>query len=291
VRQKSSVALITVPYDSALRNRRMGAGPDALLQLGLVERLTAAGTECDLIEIGLTGPFHAEVAAAFELHARIRDEVAAARSKGRLAICLTGNCNTGVIGSLAAHRSADVGLIWFDAHSDAETPETSTSGFLDGMAMAIALGRCWRPKLEELGWVGIDGRKVALVGAREVSAAASRLLSAQGVNLLPPALAQSSSEALKPVCERFRAAGVRRLHVHVDLDVLDSELVGPANSYALPGGLTVPQLLDHIRVILEAFPVASASVASYDPEVDASGAVAAAGLRVIEMLAASGTTQ
>ncbi|MDQ4087546.1 MAG: arginase family protein, partial [Pseudomonadota bacterium] len=81
-----------------------------------------------------------------------------------------------------------------------------------------------------------------------------------------------------------RSAGVERVHVHVDLDVLDPDLVGLANDWALPGGLTAPQLNALIGKILQQFDLASASVASYDPRLDGNGAVAAAGLEAIRVL-------
>jgi arginase len=164
----------------------MGAGPLALLSDGLVERLERHGSTVHFSQLEPTGKFHAEVATAFELHGVVRRNVANSLRGERLPIVLAGNCNTGVIGCLAAHEADDVGLFWFDAHSDAETPETSTSGFLDGMGFAIALGECWKPKLDELGWHGLNGTRAALVGAREISPAAGSILHRHGVAIVSP---------------------------------------------------------------------------------------------------------
>ena len=68
-------------------------------------------------------------------------------------------------------------------------------------------------------------------------------------------------------------------------DVLVPVAVDTAYSYALPDGVTQPQLLRLLRMITAEFEVLSASVASYDPEVDETGRVGAAGLDVIELLA------
>jgi arginase len=281
------INLLLVPYDSALRGVRMGAGPQALLQAGLKERLQDDGRTILVTELDPPSAFHAEISTAFELHRIVREAVASGTKDNRLSIVLTGNCNTGVVGCLAAHDADDVGLFWFDAHSDAETPETSTSGFFDGMGFALTLGACWRSKLEELGWHGLDGVRSALIAAREITPAARSLLEGRGVSIASPENARSRSSAavLADAVAQFRSAGVRRVHVHVDLDVLDPDLVGPANSYALPFGLTVDQLVGQIRVILREFPLASASVASYDPSVDVDGAVAAGGIEAIVVLA------
>ena len=285
-----AIDLLVVPYDSARREARMGAGPNALLRAGLEERLRSEGFVTTTSELHPSQAFHAEVATAFDLHGVVRDAVAAAGERGNLPVALSGNCNTGVVGSLAAHKGDDLGLFWFDAHSDAETPETSTSGFFDGMGLAVALGCCWRPKLDELGWPGLAGKRAALVGAREISAAARRLLESCGVAIVSPKAARTRSpaDALGPALSQLAAAGVRRIHLHIDLDVLDPDLVGPANSYALPHGLSLEQLKSHVRLILGQFSLASASVASYDPSFDTDGAVCSAGLELISFLASRG---
>jgi len=265
----------------------MGCGPHALLRAGLVGRLEGEGIACEIIEIEPERELRAEIATTFDLHRAVRKAVEAAKREGRLPISLTGNCNTGVIGSLAAGAANDIGLFWFDAHSDAETPESSTSGFLDGMSFAMVLGQCWRPMLESTGALRLDGAKAALVGAREVSRAAGELLRENGVALVSPEQARtlSASEALAGAIRQLKAAGVRQVHVHVDLDVLDPDLVGPANSYALPGGVTEAQLQDLLSLILREFSLSSASIASYDPSLDPTGAVAAAGLNLVSLLA------
>jgi arginase len=264
----------------------MGAGPLALLSDGLVERLERHGSTVHVSQLEPTGEFHAEVATAFDLHAVVKSSVASSLVSERLPIVLAGNCNTGVIGCLAAHNADDVGLFWFDAHSDAETPETSTSGFFDGMGFAIALGECWKPKLDDLGWHGLNGTRAALVGAREISPAARSTLHRHGVAIVSPEKARSETAegALADAISQLRSAGVSRVHVHVDLDVLDPDLVGQANSYALPNGLTAKQLLEQLRLISKEFPLASASVASYDPTYDSNGKVSAAALEVVTLL-------
>jgi arginase len=274
--------LIIVPFDSARREERMGRGPHALLRAGVVDRLAAADVQASVTEVAPDADFPAEIATAFELHRHLAGAVRQASAAGRLPITLSGNCNTGAVGSLAA-SVGEVGLVWFDAHSDAETPETSTSGFLDGMALAMVLGRCWEAMLRDIGFSPLDGSRVALVGAREISPAAQQLLGEAGVAIVSPA--EVRTDGLAAAIDQLRSAGVRRVHVHVDLDVLDSETVGPANSYALPDGLSTEQLLSALATVTKEFELVSVSVASYDPEVDRTGTVAQAGLEVIATLA------
>jgi arginase len=202
-----------------------------------------------------------------------------------LPITLSGNCNTGVLAALAHNTGANLGIVWFDAHSDAETPETSTSGFLDGMGLAMALGRCWRPMLESAGIAPVPGCRVVLVGAREISEAAGRLLGDTGVAVIPPA--EVREVGIAAGIDQLQKAGVTRLHVHVDVDVLDCDRVGRANAYALPDGLMPDQLVAAIRSLTGAFALTSASLASYDPETDPSGRVAEAAVQTLVEIASS----
>src|SRR5919107_1283839 len=275
----NAVELIAVPYDSALRDTRMGRGPEALLRGGIIERLSREGVNAHVTNVEPEGEFRAEIATAFDLQRGVRRAVEASVAAGRRPITLSGNCNTGVVGPLAAHGQQPVGLFWFDAHSDAETPESTMSGFLDGCGLAMALRCCWRSMLDSVGSWPLYGERTALVGAREISDAARALLRREGVAIVSPEAARSGG--LAGAFEQFDRVGVGKVHVHVDLDVLDSELVGPANSYALPDGLTEVQLLRLLASIADGFEIASASIASYDPEVDGSGAVGAVGVKAL----------
>jgi arginase len=268
----------------------MGLGPHALLQAGLLARLEQQGIAARLVEIKADEPFPAEIATTFALQGKVRRAAEAAAKEGRLPISLAGNCNTAVIGSLAAQAGGELGLFWFDAHSDAETPESSTSGFLDGMGLAMVLGRCWRPMLASVGATPLDGSRAALVGAREVSEAAGALLRQCGVALVPPEQARSLSpdEALGGAVAQIKRNGVQRVHIHLDLDVLDRDVVGAANDYALPGGIDAAQLEALLKCVLETFELTSASIASYDPRLDRNGAIAAAALDAIALLAKRG---
>ncbi|TIS72728.1 MAG: arginase family protein, partial [Mesorhizobium sp.] len=82
-----------------------------------------------------------EIGTGFAVCNVVSGEVRIALDNGRFPIVLAGNCLTSA--GAVAGEGADA-IIWADQHGDLNTPETSTSGFLDGMALATALGLCWR---------------------------------------------------------------------------------------------------------------------------------------------------
>src|SRR5687767_8089044 len=123
------IELLVVPFDTARRGWRMGAGPEWLMERGLESRLAAAGHRVDVSLIAPEpGQSLAEIATAFELMRVVARRVRAATSTGRFPLVLSGNCNIAV-GTLAGLTPRKRTVFWFDAHGDCNTPDTTTSGF------------------------------------------------------------------------------------------------------------------------------------------------------------------
>lgn len=263
--------LVQVPYDSGHRAARMGAGPLRLVEAGLPGALRDAGHEVRLEAVELEGVFTTEIASAFELARAVAGPVAEAERHGRLPLVLAGNCISAVGTVAALGRPA---IYWFDAHADLNTPESTKSGFLDGMALSILLGRCWRGLAGQVGLEPVPEDAVCLIGARDVDAAEEEFLAGSAVRRLNAAALPGALPAVSGA----------RAYVHIDLDCLDPS-VGRANAYAADGGLTLERLLDMIDAIAARAPIAAAALTAYDPAVDPGGAVTEAAIRIAERLA------
>ncbi|HYE57043.1 MAG TPA: arginase family protein, partial [Rhodothermales bacterium] len=133
------VHVIAVPYDAGRRGWRMGQGPRALLDAGLACAL-GSDTHVETVDAGEQVP---DVTALFALAREVATRVSVAMDEGRFPLVLAGNCGA-TLGTLAALPSERTSVVWFDAHADFHTPETTTSGFVDGTALATMTGRCWR---------------------------------------------------------------------------------------------------------------------------------------------------
>ena len=278
---------VLVPYDSGHRGFRMGRGPEHLLENGLEEALRRNGLAVRpvILELGDTPPL--EVAAAFEFHGRISEEVSAALAAGESPLVLSGNCNA-CVGTVAGVGTEGLGILWFDAHADFNTPETTTSGFVDGMGLAIAVGDCWGSMSAGVpGFVPVEKSKVVLVGARDIQPAEQNRLDEAGIDVVAGGAAADEGwyERLGAALDALQTR-VGRVYVHLDLDVLDPEKVGKANGFAVPGGLTDGELREALSMIRERFSVAAVGVASYDPELDEEGAVLGAAFSCIAVLQA-----
>jgi arginase len=266
--------LLVVPYDSGHRGARMGAGPEKLLEAGVGRALLEQGHQVrtTLIELPRDS-WSSEISGAFEL---MRLIAAAIGSRPKLLpVILAGNCITS-LGALASHGRS-TGIVWFDAHADFNTPDTTTSGFLDGTALSTITGRSWRElALTVPGFSPLPEESVCLIGARDLDPLEEGLLSESRVTLVPasevrPALPRAISSI---------AGHVDGIHLHIDLDVLDAS-VARANSYAVGGGLTVEDMEFSLSLIGRELSIAGITLSAYDPAGDPDGRAAAAAIRLV----------
>ncbi len=279
-----NVRLLAVPYDSGLRNVRMGRGPAHLLERGLVARLWDGGHDVavDTIEVADAPP--AEIRTAFDLNRLLATAAREAVTSGVLPLVLAGNCNTAV-GTLGGLGSSGVGVVWFDAHADFNTPETTITGFLDGMALALVTGRCWASIAAGIpGFRPVSPEHVVLVGARDFDPAELAALQSSAITLVPPGAVRErgAAAALEPHLAALRTR-VRRLYVHLDLDVLDPG-EATVNQFAAPGGLTIPEVADALRLIARHGPIAAATLTAYDPLRDPDDRALNAAFRLLYVL-------
>src|SRR5918993_3563312 len=187
------VDLVTVPYRYDERGEGLGAGPDALLGAGLPDQLRAAG-------IDVTGPHEAHLDPTLQekgrtalnigrLGADTARLVATARRNGDAALVLAGDDTAaiGVVSGLeqAAGVGAAIGVVWVDAHGDFNTPETSFSGILAGMPVAILAGLAgplWRNAAGLATPVPTD--RIVLAGVRELDEKEAELIRSTDVQVV-----------------------------------------------------------------------------------------------------------
>jgi arginase len=269
------VQLLAVPYDSGNYRARMGAGPEALLEAGLEQALRANGHSVHTKVAELPDDWWpSEIQTSFELMRMLSVAVRQAVESDRLPIVLAGNCNTAV-GTLSA--LGDVGVAWFDAHGDFNTPETTTSGFLDGTAVAIITGRCWKQLTVTIpGFQPIADERVCLIGTRDVDPLESKLLADSNVDVIAPDVIRSDLwRTLNSIGQH-----TERMYVHLDLDVLDAD-VAAANKFAVSGGLTIDDIEFALSEIARTFRIVGITLSAYDPTADTNGAAARAAVRLI----------
>jgi arginase len=280
------IQLLLVPYDTARARWRCGAGPEHLVQAGLPAHLQAGGHRVAGIQVIEDDPTQppAEIRTAFELMRGLATAVRAARTAGRFPVVLSGNCNAAV-GVLSGLTPATRAIFWFDAHGESNTPDTTGSGFLDGMGLSTALGWCWRSLAASVpGFRPVSPAATFLLGARDIDPAEATLLSESDVTVVPVA------DVSARLPDRLAAAGLPEGlgYLHLDLDVLDPDSVGTANTLTVPGGLTVAQLLAAIGAIRARMPLGAVTIASYAPESDRDQAIGRAAFAALDAMLPAG---
>ncbi len=268
-----NLSVIQIPYDCGQHGERMGRGPIYLIDRGLADSLTGAGHDVRPVEIGLGPGLRTEMSAAADLQRMVFRSVVEALEENRFPVLLTGNCNTAALGTVAALESTSgpgaTGVLWFDAHGDFNTPETSPTGFFDGMALSVLTGNSWDALTGSFsGFTPVPEHNVVLIGARALDGPEEELLWGSAIEMVSveAVRADGAAGALGPCLERL-AQRVRRLYLHVDLDVLDPRSLR-ANQFAAPGGLTLALLAECVKTALDRLPIAALALTAYDPESD-----------------------
>jgi arginase len=264
------IEVVSVPYRYDEREEGLGAGPGAMLQAGLVERLRAVGADLgETREAELPDSERTSEGVAVNigrLGARTAALVAEARDQGAGALVLAGDdtAAVGVVaGVLKAEPTASVGLVWLDAHGDFNTPETSYSGILAGMPVAVLAGLAgplWREAAGLSAPIATD--RILLAGIRDLDEREEELLRATNVRIVRAEDACDGA-TLTAAVDRL-ARRCTHLCLHVDADVLDPRFV-PSASTPSANGLSVEETAAAAASVLATGKVATVCVSSVNP--------------------------
>lgn len=274
------IQVILVPYDSGLKNFRMGNGPAYIANFGLRKR-GLGGIRTKEVSIDTSLPL--EVGTTLQVARALASTVEDTIKRGRFPVVLAGGCMSS-IGTLAG-LGGPPALIWLDAHGDFNTPDTTVSGFFDGMALATATGRCWRRLTASVpGFRPVPESHAILVGARAFDPIERLLLKSSAIAVIEPLAVrnQGMAVALEPALKRLRERQAR-VYLHVDLDVLD---VGEAraNQFSCPGGLTLSEVLDTVRLVQQHFSLAAVAITAYDPVQDHDNKALSAATEIVSLV-------
>jgi arginase len=273
------IQIIKIPYDCGYKEQRQGLGPDRFFKQGIDRILEADGHQVAISQIRSQSDFTIEVMTAFELNRLLAVDVRRAIENGSFPMVLSGNCNS-CLGSIAGIGPDNLGVVWFDAHGEFNTPETTLSGFLDGMPIAMATGRCWKSVAKTIpGFSPLAEKNLVLVGARDLDDEEQRQLEQSDINLIRTAgggeteILSSLKAALSTLKRR-----VSGIYLHIDMDAFEVG-GGAANHYGATGGMSPEFMLKAIALVKEYIPLRGCAVASYDPAFDSDSRFLEAGLQ------------
>lgn len=159
-------------------------------------------------------------------------------------IVASGDCTTAlpVVAGLQ-RRGLSPSVVWLDAHADFETPQTTRSGDLCRLALAMLIGRGGAALREASGLVALRGESCVLAGARDVDAAEAGALTAAGVQRVDDLAALAGAQLPPPPW-----------YVHLDLDLIDPAELPPVRHPA-PGGPAAEAIAAALRDLAARGPI------------------------------------
>jgi len=199
-----------------------------------------------------------------ELGGAIAESVSSARRDGKAVLVVGGNCThmPGVVGGLQdAHGArARIGLVWFDAHGDFNTPRTSLTNSLGGMPVAVCAGLAY-PEWREGSHIAapLPTDRIVMVDVRNLDPDEERLIRATDIVVAAPAPGYPGA-ALAGAVEDL-ADRCEMLYLHIDLDVLDESLV-PGHRTREPNGPSMDEVRAAVDTVMATGKVAAFAVVS-----------------------------
>ena len=265
--------IVGVPMDLGQAARGVDMGPSAMRYAGLGDRLARLGYRVE--DVGnLTIPARAGVPED-RLTREVRDACRAVYQAAQRAVCdgriplFLGGDHSVAIGTIGGvTHDAPSAVLWLDAHGDYNTPESSPSGNIHGMPLAVLLGR-GDEQLVQLARPGpvLRPQDVAVVGLRQLDPRERQALKRSGVTLLTmrDVDERGASEVAREALARLEH--LPRLHVSLDVDVLDPG-EAPGVGTAVQGGLTYREAQVMMEIIADSGRLSSMDIVEVNPILD-----------------------
>jgi arginase len=264
-------------------------GPTTMANGGIQPMLEKLGAVVSVVEIGLTPEEEPEYGGwkrlGFALGHLGRAVTKAVRD-GYFPVGLLGTCPSmpGMVAGLQHSGKTleplRIGMFWLDAHPDFNTPETTRSGSLGGMPVAVATGRCLtRMRLDAGLEPPLSDRHVVMGGVRLTDPLEQRMLDDSLIEHVSVDDLRKNSPAIAKQMDRLSQL-TDRIYVHIDMDVLDPrEVMGHGNK--VPDGPSSEQLAAVFETIFSRYPKAAGIGFATIPAKDEGGLSLAAVNRMI----------
>lgn len=295
-KRPDTIAIIGVPLDLGAGRRGVDMGPSALRVASLNAKLEGLGYRVEDLgnvpaeqpESSRVGPANARYLKPIAATCRhVAERVERAARLGRFPLVLGGDHSVavGTVNGLAAHlrrRKQKLGVIWLDAHTDMNTPETSPSGNVHGMPLACLVGAGPRELTHLYGACpAVDARNVVLVGIRDVDLAERPVVRESGVAVFTMRdIDERGMRAVMADAIAFATRGAAGLHLSLDMDGIDP---GEAPGVGTPvrGGLSYREAHLAMEMLCDSRLLRSMEVVEVNPVLDAANRTALLAVELI----------
>ncbi len=290
------VTIIGVLMDLGADRRGVDMGPSAVRVAGLNQRLTVLGY--DVTDGGNINVRNPEMLVEDSRHAKYLPEiteacqalaakVTAVLQHGAIPIILGGDHSIAigsVSGLSAFYRKQEkrVGVIWFDAHGDMNTPETSPSGNIHGMPFAAILGNGAKELTQISGFTPkVYPEDCVLIGARDVDPTEASIMRNSGVRIMT--MREVDERGMSACVDEAIAIASRNtagFHVTMDMDFVDPDFA-PGVGTPVPGGPTYRESHLAMEKVADSGLMLSFELTEINPVLDNANKTAELGVQLI----------
>lgn len=278
--ERKQISMIGVPSDYGQHRRGVDMGPSAIRYADVIERLQGLGydikDEGDIIvkkgvissQLGTNLKNLKEVV---EVCTQLSKKVNEVLDQDRFPLVLGGDHSI-AIGTIAglAIKYKNLGVIWYDAHADINTPDTSPSGNIHGMPLAVCIG-LGDERLVEIGGFApkIKPENIIIIGARSVDPGEKRLIKEKGIKVysMHEIDRLGMTQVIKESIAYLKERQVDGVHLSLDLDGLDP-LYTPGVGTPVPGGITYRESHLAMELLEEEQMITSAEFVEVNPILD-----------------------
>ena len=275
------LSFVGIPIYTLAKYRGMSEAVTNLRSAGILSRLRSADpnlvdlgdVDCPRIEADLGSKTLHNFDEFLEGTRKVREKLVKGIDGTRLTFLLGGECSF-IVGSTAALKivhKGHPGIVWMDAHGDYNTPETTDSGFIGGMCLAMACGRGPRLTSElEAARPLLDPEYVVHIGSRSLDPGEDKALESN-VKLITAKqvkkdgigkVARQTAKHMNDSCDWIIA--------HLDVDVFDPSVMSSVD-FPEPGGLRDYDILTIFRELHKTGKINAIDLTAYNPNLDKDG--------------------
>ncbi|MCS1352089.1 arginase [Mechercharimyces sp. CAU 1602] len=294
-KEHRAISIIGVPMDMGQGRRGVDMGPSAIRYAGAKERLLALGHHVEDrgdIQVPIQDASHEEdpkhryLKEVVEANERLAVAVSEVIEQERFPLVLGGDHSIaiGTIAGVSKHVS-NLGLIWFDAHGDLNTGDTSPSGNIHGMPLAASLG-VGHPALVQCGGISpkVKPENVVIVGARELDVGEQKLIAEMGIKVFTMHdIDRLGMGAVMEETIRIVSTGTDGVHLSLDLDGLDPAQC-PGVGTPVVGGMTYRESHLAMEMLACANILSSVELVEVNPILDTANQTAKVAVGLMESI-------
>ena len=277
------ICLIQVPYTMGDERPGSSKGPERLVQAGATKLIASKGVAATVERVDRGEPFRDSGNASLVVSQRLAAIVRRAIEAGQFPLVLAGGCDVSK-GILSGFDHAGCGVVWFDAHGDFNTPETTVSGYFDGMSLAVITGQCYRNYWAQIGHsTPIAESATLMVGVRDLDPAEKERLDHSAIQVVKWREGKPQSD-VQTALDRL-AQRVPEVYLHINMDSSTQRSRRASWALRCPAGFPWRRWRKLFVLSFARFRVRAAALAVYDPDNDPDDKTLRTALRIIEVLA------